>query len=122
MAVFGFHLRDRPVAGIDLPRLARLTDGYSGADIALRTAPRHRRCARRACGVELLEPADAVATRFCGGEYRQLGGLVVARRFVVFAGEVGEVGVHHYQTDPFDQAAAGATGRTYVSRSASRAR
>jgi AAA+ superfamily predicted ATPase len=33
-AVFRFHLRDRPVAGIDLPSLARTTDGYSGADIA----------------------------------------------------------------------------------------
>jgi SpoVK/Ycf46/Vps4 family AAA+-type ATPase len=33
-AVFRYHLRDRPVAGIDLARLARLTDGYSGADIA----------------------------------------------------------------------------------------
>jgi AAA+ superfamily predicted ATPase len=32
--VFRFHLRDRPVAGIDLVRLSRLTDGYSGADIA----------------------------------------------------------------------------------------
>jgi AAA+ superfamily predicted ATPase len=33
-AVFRYHLRGRPVAGIDLARLARLTDGYSGADIA----------------------------------------------------------------------------------------
>jgi SpoVK/Ycf46/Vps4 family AAA+-type ATPase len=32
--VFRFHLRDRPVAGIDLTRLAKITDGYSGADIA----------------------------------------------------------------------------------------
>ena len=32
--VFRFHLRGRPVAGIDLGRLSRLTDGYSGADIA----------------------------------------------------------------------------------------
>jgi AAA+ superfamily predicted ATPase len=32
--VFRFHLRDRPVAGIDLGKLSRLTDGYSGADIA----------------------------------------------------------------------------------------
>ena len=32
--VFRFHLKDRPVAGIDLARLARQTDGYSGADIA----------------------------------------------------------------------------------------
>jgi AAA+ superfamily predicted ATPase len=32
--VFRYHLRDRPVAGIDLARLSKLTDGYSGADIA----------------------------------------------------------------------------------------
>ena len=33
-AVFAYHLRERPVAGVDLGRLARLTEGYSGADIA----------------------------------------------------------------------------------------
>jgi SpoVK/Ycf46/Vps4 family AAA+-type ATPase len=33
-AVFRFHLRDRPVAGIELARLAAVTDGYSAADIA----------------------------------------------------------------------------------------
>ena len=33
-AVFRYHLRDRPVAGVDLGRLAKVTDGYSGADIA----------------------------------------------------------------------------------------
>ncbi len=33
-AVFRYHLRERPVAGINLARLAKLTDGYSGADIA----------------------------------------------------------------------------------------
>jgi AAA+ superfamily predicted ATPase len=32
--VFRYHLKDRPVAGIDLARLSRQTDGYSGADIA----------------------------------------------------------------------------------------
>ncbi len=32
--VFRYHLRERPVAGIDLARLAKQTDGYSGADIA----------------------------------------------------------------------------------------
>jgi AAA+ superfamily predicted ATPase len=32
--VFRYHLRDRPVAGIDLRKLAKVTDGYSGADIA----------------------------------------------------------------------------------------
>jgi len=32
--VFRYHLRERPVAGIDLAKLAKQTDGYSGADIA----------------------------------------------------------------------------------------
>ena len=32
--VFRYHLKDRPVAGIDLAKLAKQTDGYSGADIA----------------------------------------------------------------------------------------
>jgi SpoVK/Ycf46/Vps4 family AAA+-type ATPase len=32
-AIFRTHLRDRPVAGIDAGRLARKSDGYSGADI-----------------------------------------------------------------------------------------
>jgi len=33
-AVFRYHLRDRPVAGIQLAALAGRTDGYSAADIA----------------------------------------------------------------------------------------
>jgi SpoVK/Ycf46/Vps4 family AAA+-type ATPase len=33
-AVFRYHLRHRPVEGIDLRRLAKATDGFSGADIA----------------------------------------------------------------------------------------
>jgi SpoVK/Ycf46/Vps4 family AAA+-type ATPase len=33
-AVFRFHLQSRPVANVDLGRLARQTDGYSGADLA----------------------------------------------------------------------------------------
>lgn len=33
-AIFRFHLRERPVERIDLGRLAKQTEGYSGADIA----------------------------------------------------------------------------------------
>jgi SpoVK/Ycf46/Vps4 family AAA+-type ATPase len=32
--VFRYHLKERPVAGIDLGKLSKQTDGYSGADIA----------------------------------------------------------------------------------------
>jgi SpoVK/Ycf46/Vps4 family AAA+-type ATPase len=34
-AIFEHHLADRPIEGIDTGELARLTDGFSGADIAL---------------------------------------------------------------------------------------
>lgn len=34
IAILEYHLRDRPVAGIDLKQLARRTDGWSGADLA----------------------------------------------------------------------------------------
>jgi SpoVK/Ycf46/Vps4 family AAA+-type ATPase len=33
-AIFKYHLRDRPIANIDVGDLARRTEGYSGADIA----------------------------------------------------------------------------------------
>ena len=33
-AILRSHLKDRPVAGVDLGKLARATDGYSGADLA----------------------------------------------------------------------------------------
>jgi AAA+ superfamily predicted ATPase len=33
-AIFRFHLKDRPVERVSLDKLAKLTDGYSGADIA----------------------------------------------------------------------------------------
>jgi SpoVK/Ycf46/Vps4 family AAA+-type ATPase len=33
-AIWETHLKERPIAGIDVGRLARATDGYTGADIA----------------------------------------------------------------------------------------
>jgi SpoVK/Ycf46/Vps4 family AAA+-type ATPase len=33
-AIFGTHLRGRPIASVDITRLARRTEGYTGADIA----------------------------------------------------------------------------------------
>ncbi|MFF1376141.1 tetratricopeptide repeat protein [Streptomyces sp. NPDC058308] len=33
-AILRYHLRERPVAGIDLRKLAKVTDGLSGADLA----------------------------------------------------------------------------------------
>lgn len=33
-AILGYHLKDRPTEGIDVGKLAKRTDGYSGADLA----------------------------------------------------------------------------------------
>jgi SpoVK/Ycf46/Vps4 family AAA+-type ATPase len=33
-AILRYHLRERPIANVDLARIAKLTDGYSGADLA----------------------------------------------------------------------------------------
>jgi AAA+ superfamily predicted ATPase len=34
LAILGYHLRAKPVSGVDLDRLSARTDGFSGADIA----------------------------------------------------------------------------------------
>ncbi len=64
-AIFRHHLRHRPVAGIDLRRLAKATEGYSGADVAhvCETASEHalldgvRTGNARMIGMEDLEAA-----------------------------------------------------------------
>lgn len=33
-AIFTHHSRERPIEGVDVARLAKMTEGYSGADIA----------------------------------------------------------------------------------------
>jgi SpoVK/Ycf46/Vps4 family AAA+-type ATPase len=33
-AILGYHLRERPVAGVDPAKIARRTEGFSGADLA----------------------------------------------------------------------------------------
>jgi SpoVK/Ycf46/Vps4 family AAA+-type ATPase len=33
-AILRYHLRDRPIANVDLAKIAQLADGYSGADLA----------------------------------------------------------------------------------------
>jgi AAA+ superfamily predicted ATPase len=57
-AVFRFHLRDRPVAGIELTRLATMTDGYSAADIA--------HVCESAAELALLESARSGQVRLIG--------------------------------------------------------
>ena len=89
--VFRYHLKDRPVAGIDLAKLARRTDGYSGADIAhiCETAAERalmdsvRRGEPRMIGTPDLEAAIAEVKPSLGAWFD------VARNVALFANEGG---------------------------------
>jgi AAA+ superfamily predicted ATPase len=90
-AVFRFHLRDRPVAGVELTRLAALTEGYSAADIA--------HVCESAAEAALLASATAGEVRMIGqGELAQAVAEVrpsigpwfeSARNVALFANEGG---------------------------------
>ena len=89
--VFRYHLKGRPVAGIDLAKLARSTDGYSGADIAhiCETAAERalmdsvRRGEPRMIGSPDLEAAIAEVKPSLGAWFD------VARNVALFANEGG---------------------------------
>jgi AAA+ superfamily predicted ATPase len=59
-AILAYHLRDRPVAGIDLAELALRTDGYSGADLA--------HVCDTAAERALIDSADSGTVRMIGPE------------------------------------------------------
>jgi SpoVK/Ycf46/Vps4 family AAA+-type ATPase len=90
-AILRYHLRDRPIAGIDTSRLAKLTDGYSGADLAhiCETAAEHalvdsaRTGAVRMIGMADLERAVREVRPSIGPW------LEVARNVAQFANEGG---------------------------------
>ncbi len=89
--VFRYHLKGRPVAGIDLAKLSRQTDGYSGADIAhiCETAAERalmdsvRRGEPRMIGTPDLQAAIAEVKPSLGAWFD------VARNVALFANEGG---------------------------------
>jgi SpoVK/Ycf46/Vps4 family AAA+-type ATPase len=89
--VFRYHLKDRPVAGIDLAKLAKQTEGYSGADIAhiCETAAERalmdsvRRGEPRMIGTSDLEAAIAEVKPSLGAWFD------TARNVALFANEGG---------------------------------
>jgi SpoVK/Ycf46/Vps4 family AAA+-type ATPase len=90
-SVFRYHLRSRPVEGIDLRRLAKATDGFSGADIA--------HVCETASERALIESSRSGTVRMIGmadleGALREVrpsigGWLETARNVVLFADEDG---------------------------------
>ncbi|MBO0841950.1 MAG: AAA family ATPase [Nocardioides sp.] len=58
VAIWQLHLSERPVAGIEVKRLARLTDGYTGADIA--------HACESAAEIALMDAVETGETRMIG--------------------------------------------------------
>lgn len=57
-AIWTMHLKDRPIAGIDIKKLAKATDGYTGADIA--------HLCESAAEIALMEAAETGNLRMIG--------------------------------------------------------
>jgi SpoVK/Ycf46/Vps4 family AAA+-type ATPase len=91
-SIFRYHLAGRPIENIDLARLAKRTDGFSGADIA--------HVCESAAELALMDSIESGATRMIGmadletalGSIRSSIGpwLETARNVALFANESGE--------------------------------
>jgi AAA+ superfamily predicted ATPase len=91
-AILKLHLRDRPVAGVDPRKIAKVTDGYSGADLA--------HVCEGAAELAMLDSARSGQIRMIGQadleaalkEVKPSTGawLQLARNVAMFANESGE--------------------------------
>ncbi|BEP14361.1 ATP-binding protein [Acidothermaceae bacterium B102] len=91
-AIVKLHLRDRPVAGVDARKIAKATDGYSGADIAHLcegAAERAMLDSARTGQVRMIGQADLEAAL---KEVKPSTGawLQLARNVAMFGNESGE--------------------------------
>ena len=91
-AILRHHLRERPVAGIDLGKLAKMSDGYSGADLAHvceTAAERALMDSARSGEIRMISMDDMVTAM---GEVRPSIGawLESARNVALFANEGGQ--------------------------------
>jgi SpoVK/Ycf46/Vps4 family AAA+-type ATPase len=91
-AILKYHLRDRPIASIDVRRIAKRTEGYSGADLAhiCDTASEHALMASAESGeVRMIGMADVEAAV---AEVRPSIGpwMETARNVALFANQSGE--------------------------------
>ncbi|MCB0982684.1 MAG: ATP-binding protein, partial [Ilumatobacter sp.] len=91
-AIFRTHLRDRPVERIDTAKLARRTDGFSGADIALvctTAAELALRDSIRSGDVRMITMADM--ERALAGTRPSTGAWFdIARNVIAFSNQGGD--------------------------------
>ncbi|MDX6244107.1 MAG: hypothetical protein QOE76_1830 [Frankiales bacterium] len=91
-AILKLHLRDRPVAGVDARKIAKVTDGFSGADLAHLcegAAERAMLDSARTGQIRMIGQADLEAAL---KEIRPSTGawLQLARNVAMFGNESGE--------------------------------
>jgi SpoVK/Ycf46/Vps4 family AAA+-type ATPase len=90
-SILDYHLRGRPLGKVDLPALARATDGFSGADLARLCEAAAELAIERALATETVGP---IAMEDLQRARRQMrlstsGWFETARNFVLFANEGG---------------------------------
>jgi SpoVK/Ycf46/Vps4 family AAA+-type ATPase len=90
-AILTYHLRGRPLARVDLPALARATDGFSGADLARLCEAAAELAIERALTTETVGPIGMEDLERARRQMRlSTGGwFETARNFVLFANEGG---------------------------------
>jgi SpoVK/Ycf46/Vps4 family AAA+-type ATPase len=90
-SILDYHLRGRPLGKVDLPALARATEGFSGADLARLCEAAAELAIERALATETVGP---IAMEDLQRARRQMrlstsGWFETARNFVLFANEGG---------------------------------
>src|SRR5207244_10858537 len=95
-SILDYHLRGRPLGKVDLPALARATDGFSGADLARLCEAAAELAIERALATETVGP---IAMEDLQRARRQMrlstsGWFTTARHFVLSANESGPY--HHH--------------------------
>jgi ATP-dependent 26S proteasome regulatory subunit len=91
-AILRFHLRDRPVANVDVASLAKATDGYSGADLAYVCEAAAERALLDSARTGQIRMIDMNDMRGAVGEVRPSIGawLDTAKNVAQFANEGGD--------------------------------
>jgi SpoVK/Ycf46/Vps4 family AAA+-type ATPase len=90
-SILDYHLRGRPLGKVDLPALARATDGFSGADLARLCEAAAELAIERALATETVGPIAMEDLQLARRQMRlsTSGWFETARNFVLFANEGG---------------------------------
>lgn len=92
MAILEYHMRDRPLGAVDLMKVAKATDGMSGADLRLVCEDAAQRALGRAICTSSAEPIgqDDFGEALKAAQPTTSAWLASARNHVRYANDVGQ--------------------------------